>query len=102
MGKVIGFVVASSPGPFPWPGDTKSVSVSPSSWTREYYGYLTTEYKVHYRSSFDCVNVDPDVLAGGTGNTNGALFYHVLSSCNGFQCPPYQTNRALSCVVCTK
>ena len=77
-------------------------SVCPSSWTREYYGYLTTEYKTHQRSSFNCIDVDPDVLAGGTGSTNGALFYHVLSTCNGFQCPPYQANRALSCTVCTK
>ena len=77
-------------------------SVCPSSWTREYYGYLTTEYKTHHRSSFNCVDVDPGVLAGGTGNTNGALFYHVLSTCNGFQCPPYEANRALSCAVCTK
>ena len=77
-------------------------SVCPSSWTREYYGYLTTEYKVHYRSSFDCIDVNPDVLAGGASSTNCALIYHVLSSCNGFQCPPYQANRALSCAVCTK
>ena len=77
-------------------------SVCPSSWTREYYGYLTTEHKTHYRSLFNCIDVDADALSGGTGNTNGALFYHVLSTCNGFQCPPYVANRALSCAVCTK
>jgi hypothetical protein len=77
-------------------------SVCPPSWTREYYGYLTTEYKGHHRSSFNCIDVNPGVLPGGTGDTNGALFYHVLSTCNGFQCPPYQANRALSCAVCTK
>jgi hypothetical protein len=76
----------------------------PSSWTREYYGYLMTEreHASHRRSSFDCVDVTPDVVPGGVANTNGALFYHVVASCNGLQCPPYQTNRVVSCAVCTK
>ena len=74
----------------------------PSSWTREYYGYLMTEHSSHRRSSFDCVDVNPDVVPGGTGSTNGALFYHVKASCNGLQCPPYQANRVVSCAVCTK
>ena len=76
----------------------------PSSWTREYYGYLMTEreHPHHYRSSFDCVDVNPDVVPGGTGDTNGALFQHVVASCNGLQCPPYQANRVVSCAVCTK
>ena len=76
----------------------------PSSWTREYYGYLMTEreHTSHYRSSFDCVDVNPDVVPGGAANTNGALFQYVVASCNGLQCPPYQANRVVSCAVCTK
>ena len=77
----------------------------PSSWTREYYGYLMTERENvgHRRSSFDCVDVNPDVVPGGSGNTNGALFYHVIASCSrGLQCPPYQASRVVSCTVCTK
>jgi hypothetical protein len=76
----------------------------PSSWTREYYGYLMTEreHAGHRRSSFDCVDVTPDVVPGGTGDTNGALFQHVVASCNGLQCPPYQASRVVSCAVCTK
>ena len=76
----------------------------PSSWTREYYGYLMTEreHTVHHRSSFDCVDVNPDVVPGSTGDTNGALFYYVIASCNGLQCPPYEANRVVSCAVCTK
>ena len=27
----------------------------PLSWTREYYGYLTTELDTHHRSSFTCL-----------------------------------------------
>ena len=78
----------------------------PSSWIKEYYGYLMTERgnAHHYRSSFDCVDVNPDVVPGGAGDTNGALFQYVVASCNnkGLQCPPYQANRVVSCAVCTK
>ena len=76
----------------------------PSSWTREYYGYLMTEREstAHHRSSFDCVDVNPDVVPGGAPNTNGALFQYVVATCSGLQCPPYQANRVVSCAVCTK
>ena len=76
----------------------------PSSWTREYYGYLMTEreHSAHRRSSFNCVDVNPDTVPGGHGNTNGALFQYVKATCNGLQCPPYVANKAVSCTVCTK
>ena len=76
----------------------------PSSWTREYYGYLMTEVEDvhHYRTSFDCVDVNHDVVAGGASDSNGAMYYHVVASCNGLQCPPYEVNRVMSCAVCTK
>ena len=76
----------------------------PSSWTREYYGYLMTEHGNghHYRSSFDCVDVSPDTVPGEVANTDGALFYHVKATCAGLQCPPYVTSEVVSCAVCTK
>ena len=76
----------------------------PSSWTREYYGYLSSERKTHYRSSFNCVDLDPEVIENSGGNNNGAVFYYVLSACstNGLSCPPYEDGRILSCAVCTK
>ena len=79
-------------------------TVCPSSWTREYYGYLMTEreHRNHHRSSFDCVDVSPDTVPGGVADTNGALFQYVKSTCNGLQCPPYVANRVVSCAVCTK
>ena len=79
-------------------------TVCPSSWTREYYGYLTSEGETtnHYRSTYNCVDVNPDIIADSAFNSNGALFYYVQSTCNGFACPPYENNRILSCAVCTK
>ena len=79
----------------------------PQSWTREYYGYLMSAYKgtssnPHYRTMFECVDKDPDSIPGSGPNTNGALFYHVEADCNGMPCPPYDPQKELNCVVCTK
>ena len=74
----------------------------PSSWTREYYGYLTSERDAYHRSSFTCVDVNPEFVPGTSVNTEGALFYYTSSTCIGLNCPPYENNRILSCVVCTK
>jgi hypothetical protein len=77
-------------------------SQCPLSWTREYYGYLTTEYGGHYRSSFECIDSNPEAIPNSSSNIDGALFYYVGSNCNGLECPPYESNRILSCTVCTK
>ena len=76
----------------------------PPTWTREYYGYLSTERAGHHRSSFNCVDVNPEVIGNSGANGEGALFYYALSACdsNGLSCPPYENGRILSCVVCTK
>ena len=77
-------------------------SLCPPSWTREYYSYLTTEHFTHHRSSFNCIDVNPEIIPGTSANTDGALFYYVESTCTGLACPPYQSGRVLSCAVCTK
>ena len=75
----------------------------PSSWTREYYGYLMTEKYDYHRSVFECMDRSPESLPGNRGNTDGALFFHVELKCNyGIPCPPYDTQKELTCVVCTK
>ena len=75
----------------------------PPTWTREYYGYLMTEYKGHHRTMFECVDEDQESLPGSYGNTDGATFHHVEAACNSLlPCPPYNNNKELNCVVCTK
>ena len=75
----------------------------PPNWTREYYGYIMTEYKTHKRTMFECVDKDQESLSGSHANTNGVLFHHVEADCNtGLPCPPYNTEKELNCVVCTK
>ena len=75
----------------------------PPNWTREYYGYIMTEYKTHKRSMFECIDKDQESLPGSHPNTNGARLYHVEVDCNtGLPCPPYNNEKELNCVVCTK
>ena len=74
----------------------------PTSWTREYYGYLMSQYRDFHRTLYECVDKDQESLPGSHANTNGALFYHVEASCNGMPCPPYDPQKELNCVVCTK
>ena len=73
------------------------------NWTREYYGYLMTTYKVgHHRTTFECVDKAMESLPGGGANTNGAVFYHTVATCStGLPCPPYTIRQELNCVVCT-
>ena len=74
----------------------------PTSWTREYYGYLMTSYHGHKRTMFECVDRYAQSVPGSAGSTYGALFYFVESRCNGIPCPPYADGRELACTVCTK
>ena len=74
----------------------------PPSWTREYFGYLTTDRDAYFRTMYTCIDSSPDVIASSSRNMDGALFHHTITNCNGLPCPPYEANRILSCAVCTK
>ena len=74
-----------------------------SSWTREYKGYLMADrHDFPRNAAYECVDEDPESVAGSEANTDGALFYFTRSTCHGLPCPPYVNNRAITCVVCTK
>ncbi len=76
----------------------------PTSWTKEYQGYLMAEYYKHARSAvYECVDEGAESVAGSAANTNGARFYHVVATCgHGLPCPPFVTTKTITCVVCTK
>ena len=76
----------------------------PQNWTREYYGWLMAEnnHQSHHRSTFECVDASPETIAGGGANHNGALFYHVEPRCGSLPCPPYEPQKEMTCVVCTR
>jgi len=64
---------------------------------------MSGHYNDNRANAYECMDEDPEYVAGGQDNDNGALFYFVGSSCTGnFPCPPYIKNTPLHCVVCTK
>ena len=78
----------------------------PTSWTREYIGYLMSQSQSHiHPTMYECVDKDPESVPGlNTSNwsTGSAIFVHVEASCNGMDCSRYDTEKELTCVVCTR
>ena len=75
----------------------------PTNWTVEYTGYLMTEHHGNYRSTYECVDKDPESVPGlNAWSGNSALFYHVEPVCSGLSCSPYDAGKELTCVVCSR
>ena len=75
----------------------------PAGWTVEYSGWLMSKHYTHKgRTTYTCVDKDPEVIPGQQRGTDGALFYHTETTCDALPCPPYDERKELSCVVCTK
>ena len=54
-------------------------------------------------STFECVDHNPESVPGSIANTDGGMFFHVEVQCNyGLPCPPYDSEKEVTCVVCTK
>ena len=74
----------------------------PTNWTTEYTGYLMSAGWSHHRSTYACVDKDPESVSGLNGyDDNNALLYHVEPICPRFPCPPYDREKELTCVVCS-
>ena len=71
-------------------------------WTREYSGWLVSEWVNNYRTTFICLDKDAEARPGRGGGQDTARIVTVEASCNGLPCPPYDSRREISCVVCTK
>ena len=76
----------------------------PSSWNREYYGYLMTEkYHTSHRPRAPiCVDINPQSVSGSAGYAGTSLLYFIEAVCTGIKCPPYSNGAEIACVVCTK
>ena len=79
-------------------------TLCPPSWTLEYTGYLMTErvHARHHRSMFECVDKHPESVPGSAGTIYPALLTHTEAACANLPCPPYDPQKELTCVVCTK
>ena len=75
----------------------------PTNWTTEYTGYLMAAYYGHNgRTLFECVDDQPESVPGlNGGDNNNALYYHLEATCNSLRCPPYDSEKELTCAVCT-
>ena len=75
----------------------------PTHWTVEYTGYLMSEHHGHHRSTYECVDKDPESVPElNAWSGESALFYHVEPNCAGLSCPPYDAQKELTCVVCSR
>ena len=77
----------------------------PSSWTREYNGYLTAKFNMmvtiaHHLNVL--IVVQNSFLAAAVMLMVHSSITLEVYNCNGLACPPYESNRILSCTVCTK
>ena len=81
----------------------KTTCPSPS-WTEEYEGYLMTARSSQYgNKNFICVDKDAEsFLPPDTRIPYGPSLYHVTATCSGIPCPPYNKNKYITCVVCSK
>ena len=90
---------------------TRSVAVMipaktqcPTNWTIEYIGYLMSEW-IHADgpTMYECIDKDPEKIEGLDGISNPrSVFIVVEPLCNGLSCPPYDAEKELTCVVCTR
>jgi len=67
---------------------------------------MTHHYNLAHPTTYECVDAEPEHVRGMEANAGGALFYFVKTDCSGLgttgQCPPYEADKQLTCVVCTK
>ena len=75
----------------------------PSSWTREYYGYLVAERYSHANpSTYKCIDESREAIPDTAGNTEGGTMMLVETYCGSHICPTYDYSRELTCAVCSK
>ena len=76
----------------------------PTHWTTEYTGYLMANYHGYNgRTLFECIDHQPESVPGLDGfDNNNAFYYHVEATCNSLSCPPYDAEKEVTCVICTR
>ena len=76
----------------------------PTGWTEEYDGYLMGAYHGFTSpSTVECVDRNPESVPDSGDNKTGGVFFQVEVECNyGLKCPPYYSEKEVTCVVCTR
>ncbi|VDI75433.1 Hypothetical predicted protein [Mytilus galloprovincialis] len=73
-----------------------------AGWNMEYTGMLAAGNHGHSASNFICVDNNPEYILSGKAGNDGHLMYVVNTKCGPLPCPPYEDNRQVYCVVCSK
>ena len=74
-----------------------------SGWTRQYYGYLGAGHNIHKAGSeYICVDRNAEAITRGRSDDNGKILRSVRTSCGSLPCPPYENDKSVTCVVCSK
>ena len=74
----------------------------PTDWTVEYVGYVMSENHRIFRTTFECVDINPESVPGLNANTSPRAYFELVEPlCNGLSCAPYDDEKELTCVVCT-
>lgn len=72
-------------------------------WTPEYHGVLmSSRYNETSGKDYICVDYDVEAGRGGVRSDGGARLWPVEAKCGSLPCPPYEANKELTCVVCTR
>ena len=77
----------------------------PSGWHSEYNGYLFSDAEHSSRGGRKdtiCVDLNAQAVPGSAANTNPAPAVMMRATCNGLNCPPYNTGGLLTCAVCSR
>lgn len=78
----------------------------PTGWTSEYSGYLMSAYhNSNSGATFECVDGQPEAIPGSGSNVHSGAFMHIEFHCEADEstiCPPYDGEKELTCVVCSK
>ena len=75
----------------------------PACWTKEYEGYLMAERHSHPSpSTFECVDVAAEGIQRNGSFVQSGYFVPVEARCGTLPCGPYDPEKELACVVCTK
>ena len=74
-----------------------------SGWTRQYYGYLGAgDYSHKAASEYICVDRNAEAITRGRTDNNGKILRSVRTNCGSLPCPPYESGKSVTCVVCSK
>ena len=76
----------------------------PSGWNMEYSGYIMTEHTGSGREGRrDTICVDQYAEAASPADTKyPAMLFLMQATCIGLNCPPFNSQKPLTCAVCSK